>query len=239
MAAQHKQTRRGKDTCDHGTYIRRPFMERPAWRALSPKAQVLYIWLRLEWKGAKFNNNGKIRLSCRQAAKRIGIAPNTAANAFHELQAKGFIFVTVLGALGNEGEARGPSYELTELKMPSSDRPDGRKLYRDWAPGRDFAVTLHNANNPGGKNGKRKNPSSKQGRSHHQNRDVSSNPVIEMKTPHHQKGDVPTDFEPIPIIETETSLITIPKGNSEGGESSGEADGPGPPIRSSLPETRY
>jgi DNA-binding transcriptional MocR family regulator len=171
MAAKHGQSGRSKDRGDHGTYIRRPFMERPAWRAMSPKAQMLYIWLKLEWKGPNHNNNGKIRLSCRQAAQRIGIAPNTAANAFHELQAKGFIVVTVLGALGVEGEARGPAYELTELKMPHSERPDGRKLYRDWAPGRDLDVTLHNANNPDGKNGKVK--------AHHQNKD---GPIIKTVT---------------------------------------------------------
>lgn len=215
MAPTHNQKGRTKDRGDHGTFVRRPLLERPAWRAISPKAQMLYIWLKLEWKGAQFNNNGKIRLSCRQAGERIGIGVNAAAGAFHELQAKGFIVVTERGALGVAGEARGPAYELTELKMPHSERHDGRKLYRNWVPGRDFPIIRHNANNPGGKNGQSKSPSSKQGRSCHQNGDVSPIPVIKTMTPHHQNGDVPADFEPIPIIETETSLITIPNGERE------------------------
>ena len=215
MAADHDQKGRTKDKGDHGTFVRRPMMERPAWRAMSPKAQILYIWLRLEWKGAKFNNNGKIRLSCRQAAERIGIGVNAAAGAFHELQAKGFIVVTERGALGVEGEARGPAYELTELKTPHSERNDGRKLYRDWATGQDFPITRHNVNNPGGKNGQSKLPSSKQGRSQHRNSDVCSSPVFKTRSPLHRNSDVPANFEPIPIIETETSLITTPSGKRE------------------------
>ena len=65
-----------------------------AWRELPIKSQALYVWVRLDWKGSKNNNNGKIALSCRQAAQKKGVSLNTAASAFRELQAKGFIFVT-------------------------------------------------------------------------------------------------------------------------------------------------
>ena len=65
-----------------------------AWRDLPTKSQSLYMWLKLEWKGDKYNNNGKIALSCRQAANKMGVSINTAATAFRELQAKGFIVVT-------------------------------------------------------------------------------------------------------------------------------------------------
>lgn len=144
-----------KDPRDHGTYVRRALMETPAFRALSPKAQILLLWLKLEWKGANFNNNGKIRLSVRQAAGRLGVSVNTAAEAFRELQAKGFIVVTQMGSLGVEGEARGPSYELTEHPLPLSDSAEGRKLYLEWKLGRDFPVARHNVNNPAGRNGRR------------------------------------------------------------------------------------
>ena len=102
-----KVNKTGRIEYEHGTYVTRRLMSSEAWAATSPKAQILYIWLGFEWKGSKFNNNGKIRLSCRQAARRIGIGANAAMRAFHELQAKGFIVVTPLGALGIEGEARG------------------------------------------------------------------------------------------------------------------------------------
>jgi len=207
MAAKHNLKGRSKSQGDHGTYIRRPFMERAAWRALSPKAQILYIWLKLEWKGEKYNNNGHIQLSCRQAARLIGVTINTANHAFHELQAKGFIVVTELGALGLEGEARGPSYELTELKLPRSNRPSGRKLYRDWLPNKDFQIVRHQANNPNGMNGKSRTPSSKQGRSHHAISDVCLNPVIDIETPHHQNSDVSATSSTSTIIEMRTSLV--------------------------------
>ena len=78
----------------------------PAWRELPTKSQSLYMLVKLEWKGPKMNNNGKIALSCRQAAKKMGVSLNTAATAFRELQAKGFIVVTEPSWLGVEGEAK-------------------------------------------------------------------------------------------------------------------------------------
>ena len=91
------------------TKLVRTMMETPAWQALSPKTQALFPWLKFEWYGPKFNNNGKIQFSCRQAAEALGISRNAAMYAFRELQEKGYIVVTRLGALGVEGEARHPS----------------------------------------------------------------------------------------------------------------------------------
>ena len=45
----------------------------PSWRKLPTKSQSLYILVKLERKGEKWNNNRKIVLSCRQAAKNEGI----------------------------------------------------------------------------------------------------------------------------------------------------------------------
>ena len=46
-------------------------LDTPAWRALSTAAQALYPWLVMEFKGKNYNNNGKIRLSVRQAALTV------------------------------------------------------------------------------------------------------------------------------------------------------------------------
>jgi DNA-binding transcriptional MocR family regulator len=146
-------------------------MQTQAWRAMEPVSQALYPWLRLEWRGWDNNNNGKIRLSVRQAADRLGVSRNTAARAFHGLQAKGFIVVTEPARLGLEGMAKCPAYELTEIPLAHSDRAEGRKLYRDWRPGADYQVHKAMANNPSGANGKTK-PC-------HQNRDRN---VINMTT---------------------------------------------------------
>jgi hypothetical protein len=40
-----------------------------------------YPWFKFEWRGADKNNNGKIRLSVRQLADRMGVRPDTAADA--------------------------------------------------------------------------------------------------------------------------------------------------------------
>lgn len=125
-------------------------METPAWRALSTTAQALYPWLKLEWRGPQNNNNGRIRLSTRQAAERLGVTLNTAAKAFHELQAKGFIRVTEMAQLGTGGEARSPAFELTEIGMPHATHNGGSRLYRAWNPGHDFKVEKGRANNPEG-----------------------------------------------------------------------------------------
>lgn len=148
--------RRNERQTEHYTQLVRSMMETPAWRALTPTAQALYPWLRLEWRGPKANNNGKIRLSVRQAAERMGIANNTAGKAFHDLQAKGFIVVTEHARLGIGGEAKSPAYELTEIEPAHSTERGGRRLYRDWKEGSDYPVHKSMANNPHGKRGKTK-----------------------------------------------------------------------------------
>ncbi|MGB3831204.1 MAG: hypothetical protein WA975_04990 [Mesorhizobium sp.] len=142
---------------EHWTKLIRRTMEEPAWRALSSTAQALYPWLKLEWRGLEYNNNGKLRLSTRQAASRLGVRPDTAAEAFRDLQRKGFIVQTEHACLGVDGAAKSPAYEITELKMPGTEG-DGRKLYRDWKPGSDFAVASSGANNPTGNNGQKTKP---------------------------------------------------------------------------------
>lgn len=133
-------------------------MEEPAWRALPTTAQALYPWLKLEWAGPNANDNGRLALSVRQAAEALGVRPDTAARAFRELQAKGFIVQTSPALLGIEGGAKSPTYEITELKLPGSKTHEGRKLYRQWRPGSDFPVQKVAANNPHGRNGSKKNP---------------------------------------------------------------------------------
>ena len=148
-----KRNERGSD---HYTQMIRTTLETPAWRALSSTAQALYPWLKLEWRGPRANNNGKIRLSVRQAAERMGIGINTASRAFHDLQGKGFLVIIEGARLGVGGEAKSPAFELTELAMPYEENKAGRKLYRDWRPGCDYPVAKAMANNPKGANGKTK-----------------------------------------------------------------------------------
>ncbi|RWI85954.1 MAG: hypothetical protein EOR22_30280 [Mesorhizobium sp.] len=158
---------------EHWTKLIRHTMEEPAWRDLSSAAQAAYPWFKLEWRGPDANNNGKIRLSVRQLGERMGVRRDTAAEAIQDLQRKGFLYQTEAGRLGVDGEGKSPTYEITELKMPGTEKEkDGRKLYRQWRLGHDFPVARSNANNPMGTNGARTKP-------RHENRD---GPVTESGT---------------------------------------------------------
>lgn len=163
--------RKNDQRAEQFTKMIRNTMESPAWRALSTTAQALYPWIKLEWKGPQANNNGRISLPVREAAERLGCSKDAAARAFHDLQAKGFLFLREHGRMGLEGKGAPPIYEVTELALPGSGSNSGRKLYLDWQPGHDFAVRAHSAVNPTGRNGKIK--------SRHQNRDDT---VIKMMT---------------------------------------------------------
>lgn len=123
------------------TAMRLSVMQSPAWRALSPTAQALYPWIKLEWRGAKFNNNGDLRLSVRQAADRMGCAINTAMRGFQDLQAKGFIIQIEGACLGTEGMGKSPAYELTEIPTKGAQGP-GKRLFANWSQGHDFPVKI-------------------------------------------------------------------------------------------------
>ena len=143
--------KRNETRPEHFTKLMRHTMETEAWRALSPFAQAVYPWLKLEWRGPRANNNGKIALSVRQAAERVGMARHTTMKAYHELQAKGFIVMRQHAQLGTEGAARTAEFEITELPMPGGDDRDGRHLYRQWREGRDFPVHKAAVHNPTGR----------------------------------------------------------------------------------------
>lgn len=147
--------RKNEASGEHFARMTREFMNTPAWRSLSSTAQALYPWLKLEWKGPRSNNNGKISLSVRQAAKRLGVTRNTAARALHDLQAKGFVVVTQKASLGIEGEGNAPRFELTEISLPHGESNQGRRLYKEWRSGKDFPVQKTSTNNPSGRNGKK------------------------------------------------------------------------------------
>lgn len=144
---------RGNERAEHFTKMIRHTMQSPAWCALSVYAQAIYPWLKLEWHGPKANNNGRIRLSVRQAAAAVGINPKTAGTGLQDLQAKGFIVMTEPARLGIGGRATSPCWEITEIAMPNSHPPRPRRLFLDWKKGCDFPVYRAAAQNPSGRNG--------------------------------------------------------------------------------------
>jgi hypothetical protein len=103
-------------------------VDAPAWRAMSHGAKVLYIALRRR-HNATIDNNGKIYLSQRAAAKELGSNRRYIACWFTELEHYGFIVLTSAGHLGVNGRGRAPSWRLTELSC--KDKP-ATKDYLGW-----------------------------------------------------------------------------------------------------------
>ncbi len=81
----------------------------------------------------------------------MGVSINTAARASHDLQAKGFLVVTEHARLGVSADAKGPTYELTEIGLPHATERGGRRLYREWRASQEFPVVRAMANNPTGR----------------------------------------------------------------------------------------
>ena len=121
----------------------------PAWKALGTAAQALYPWLLLEFKGSKFNKNGKIRLSARLAAEAMGVSKDTTSRAFRELQKKGFIKAKKGAALGVSGMGTSPEYEITHRKLIENKRKPNED-YKNWEVGKDFKVFKHAVKNVSG-----------------------------------------------------------------------------------------
>jgi hypothetical protein len=71
-----------------------PMLHSPTWRSLSGAAVKVFLEIRSRYDG---RNNGKLTLSLDEAARLLGIGKATAARAFEELEAKGFLAQTRLG----------------------------------------------------------------------------------------------------------------------------------------------
>ena len=79
----------------------------------------------------------------------MGVSRDTAAKAFRDLQAKGFIVVTKGGSLGVTGHGKCPEYEITSIGMPHKGKSN---YFLNWTRGNDFDVFVHPIKNPAGKN---------------------------------------------------------------------------------------
>jgi len=85
-----------------------------AWRATSHGARSLYVALKSRYSD-NFKNNGKIFLSSRNAAIKLGSNRDSVLRWFRELEYYGFIVMTNPGALGVDGKGKAPHWRLTEL----------------------------------------------------------------------------------------------------------------------------
>ncbi len=66
-----------------------------AWRSLKPVRRSIYIEIAQRFNGS---NNGEISFSVREAASCVHCSKDTASEAFHELEEKGFIRRNICGS---------------------------------------------------------------------------------------------------------------------------------------------
>ena len=89
-------------------------METRAWRAMSPGARLLYIELRGRSRN-DYLNNGKVFLSCRDAAKAVGVSTQSIVRWYAENEHYGFLRKTGEGFLGVDGYGIAARYRFTEF----------------------------------------------------------------------------------------------------------------------------
>jgi hypothetical protein len=86
-------------------------MDIPAWKAMSHGAQLLYLWIKREYRG-KQNN---VYLSQRKAAKALKSGRTQVGRWFREHQHYGFTVMINPGCLGVDGGGKAPHFRLTEI----------------------------------------------------------------------------------------------------------------------------
>jgi hypothetical protein len=114
------------------TAVRYEVMDSAAWRQMSMGARMLYIVL---IRPLSFNadNNGKIFLSTRRAAKDLGANQESVCIWFRELEHYGFIVMTDPGTIGPKGKAT--HWRITDVGW---GRLDGKSIeptkdYLKWS----------------------------------------------------------------------------------------------------------
>jgi hypothetical protein len=100
----------------NGPFVPLPLaiLDAPAWRAMDFIARALWLALRRKLRNDGLNN-GKIWLSCRDAAEEIGGNKDTIARRYAELEHYGFLRKTTEGFLGVDGCGIAPHYRFTDL----------------------------------------------------------------------------------------------------------------------------
>jgi DNA-binding transcriptional MocR family regulator len=119
-------------------------LDTPAWRATDFIAQALWIALRRHLRNDGLNN-GKIWLSCRDAAKVLGVNKDTITHRYAELEHYGFLRQTAGGFLGCDGHGIATRFRFTDLAHGT--HPATRD-YEKW----DGSLFEYTPRKPGRKN---------------------------------------------------------------------------------------
>lgn len=122
------KTRNRKTGRNDGPFVKLEgwMLKSEAWATMKPGPRALYVELKRRFNG---NNNGKIFLSCRDAAKALNVTTDTANQYFKQLEARGFITVIEGGHLGPSGVGRATKWALQEVGL--NQRPPA-KGFMSW-----------------------------------------------------------------------------------------------------------
>jgi len=112
--------------------LREDIQASAAWRSLSPVARCVWIEVVRRYAG---HNNGDIPLSCREAAGLVNSSPKSAARAFKELQATGFLKVGALSGFNQKGGRRSTRWALTHESL-NGTAPTAE--WRQWMPNQNL-----------------------------------------------------------------------------------------------------
>jgi hypothetical protein len=157
-------------------------MATPAWRAMSLGARMLNIELRGRLRN-DYANNGKVFLSCRKAAKAIGVNKDSIARWFVENEHYGFLRKTAEGFLGVDGRGIAAHYCFTEF--PHATHPPTRD-FEKW----DGKMFTYTPRRPGRK---------------------KQNPVRPNRTPCPTKPDIRKGSEGASVCPTKPDIEAQPK----------------------------
>jgi len=87
--------KKGRSTVERFVMLPHYLLRSAAWRALSPVARAMFIELLALYNGS---NSGRIAMSARTGAERVGCSKDTASRALAELQRYGFLELSIQGA---------------------------------------------------------------------------------------------------------------------------------------------
>ncbi|MCW3781382.1 hypothetical protein [Defluviimonas salinarum] len=120
----YKQKKKGA-----GRFVQLPhwILATEAWSSLKPGPRALYIELKRRYTGS---NNGRIRLSHREAATALSVTRNTVGAYFEALIEHGFIHMTQAAHLGPSGIGLTSEWALEEY--PTDDLKPARMTFVRW-----------------------------------------------------------------------------------------------------------
>jgi hypothetical protein len=94
MGRGRKNAQNGRSKTEQYIYVPYGFLKSKAWHSLSGGAVKIFWELRIKYNGF---NNGRLSLSCQNAADTLKLSKSTVSRAFRELEDKGFIIKTTQG----------------------------------------------------------------------------------------------------------------------------------------------